>query len=83
MTHYRDCCYVKWPSKESSFSGLIITRTPFPGSMHQTIQLSTWRAKICCLGACEIQFNFVLLGKVIRSAPLDQYCQTPVSYCYL
>ena len=73
MTHYRDCCYVKWPSKESSFSALIRTSTQFPGTMHQTIQLCTWRAKICCLGAPEIQFDFVLLGKVSMSAFLCEF----------
>lgn len=68
MTHYRDCCYVKWPSKESSFSALIRTSTQFPGTMRQAIQPCTRRAQICCPSTAEIQFDFVLLGKASMSA---------------
>lgn len=47
---------------------LLRTSTQFPGTMHQTIQLSTGRAKICSLGVPHIPFRIVLLGKVSVSA---------------
>lgn len=68
MTYYQDHCSVKWPSKKSSFAVLIRTSTQFPETMHQAVRLSTWKAKICCLSAPEIQVDFALLGKVSMSA---------------